>query len=386
MSAAMRYSLTSRLAAKARAEAEALAAEVSRRKKAEHQAKQITAAMEEAKKAAAKRREEALERLAKEEAEELRRYEADLAKATKASLGTADAEPDAMDPGARASTDPAPATPAPLDAYIRPTGSAAATGDSKWPPLPRPEAKSEATGRTTATERQPRQRSKSAANKTGDTDTSLSWNDIFANCNEHLRALRGALQDDGLQPPSAAFCRGTRYTVELFGRTRPPLQARANAKPQGKGQFTLDLTWTAIDRDLWPLGSWNKSLGEHGPKPRYEGGKGKGMGLLPERAIWHARNNPEVLELTEADRQLVCRHPPATSARAGHLATELLPRGCYFDPLDQPLRTAVGHWDPDNAIFRCAMVCPACRARACNRRMWYKLDDHDSHLCDSCKD
>ena len=104
MSAAMRHSLTSRLAAKSRAEAEALAAEVSRRKKAEHQAKQITAAMEEAKKAAAKRREEALERLAKEEAEELRRYEADLAKATKASLGTADAEPDAMDPGARAST------------------------------------------------------------------------------------------------------------------------------------------------------------------------------------------------------------------------------------------------------------------------------------------
>ena len=51
MSAAMRHSLTSRLAAKARAEAEALAAEVSRRKKAEHQAKQITAAMEEAKKA-----------------------------------------------------------------------------------------------------------------------------------------------------------------------------------------------------------------------------------------------------------------------------------------------------------------------------------------------
>ena len=55
---------------------------------------------------------EALERLAKEEAEELRRYEADLAKATKASLGTADAEPD----------------------------SAAATEDSEWPPLPRPAA------------------------------------------------------------------------------------------------------------------------------------------------------------------------------------------------------------------------------------------------------
>ena len=69
----------------------------------------------------------------------------------------------------------------------------------------------------------------------------------------------------GVQPPSASFCRGTRYTVELFGRTRPPLQARANAKPQGKGQFTLDLTWTAIDRDLWPLGSWNKSPGSTAP-------------------------------------------------------------------------------------------------------------------------
>ena len=103
MSAAMRHLLTSRLAAKARAEAEALPAEVSRQKKAEHQAKQITAAMEEAKKAAEKSREEALERLAKQKAEELRR--ADLVKATKASLGTADA---AMDSGARASTDPAP--------------------------------------------------------------------------------------------------------------------------------------------------------------------------------------------------------------------------------------------------------------------------------------
>ena len=180
-----------------------------------------------------------------------------------------------------------------------------------------------------------------------------------------------------MQPSSASSCRGTRYTVELFSRTRPPLQARANAKPQGKGQFTLDLTWTAIDRDLWPLGSWNKSLGEQGPKPRYEVLKGKGKSPLRERAIWHSGNNPEVLELTEADRQLVCRHPPATSPRAERLATELLPRGCYFDPLDLPLRTAVGHWDPDNAIFRCAMVCTSCRARACNRRMWYKLDDHD---------
>ena len=103
------------------------------------------------------------------------------------------------------------------------------------------------------------------------------------------------------------------------------LQARANAKPQGRGQFTLDLTWTAIDRDLWPLGSWNKSLGEQGPKPRYEVPKGKGKSPLSERAIWHSGNNPEVLERTEADRQLVCGHPPATSARvAGGWGAALL--------------------------------------------------------------
>ena len=111
----------------------------------------------------------------------------------------------------------------------------------------------------------------------------------------------------GCSPRLLASAEAPATPSSFFGRTRP--------KPQGKGQFTLDLTWTAIDRDLWPLGSWNKSLGEHGPKPRYEGPKGKGKSLLPERAIWHARNNPEVLELTEADRQLVCRHPPAISRR-----------------------------------------------------------------------
>ena len=55
--------------------------------------------------------------------------------------------------------------------------------------------------------------------------------------------------------------------MELFGRTRPPLQARANAYPQGEKQFKLDLSWRGIDRDLWPLSSWNKALGETGPGP-----------------------------------------------------------------------------------------------------------------------
>eukprot|EP00439_Symbiodinium_sp_Y106_P000272 s9671_g1.t1 len=245
----MRHSLTSRLAAKSRAEAE-----VSRRKKAEHQAKQITAAMEEAKKAAAKRREEALEQLAKEEAEELRRYEADLAKATQT--------PGAGQPllsGSRTSAPRAPLT-------------KQAIRTSRYP------------GAT-----------------------------IFANCEVHLRPLRGALPEGGVQPSSASFCRGTRYTVEFFGRTRPPQAA-------GQGPVhSLDLTWTAVDRDLWPLGSWNKSLGEQGPKPRCELPKGKGKGPLSERAIWHSGNSPEVLELTEADRQLVCRHPPAPFGRSTSL-------------------------------------------------------------------
>ena len=91
-------------------------------------------------------------------------------------------------------------------------------------------------------------------------------------------------------------------------------------------------------------------------------------------------------QLTEEDRAVVCRpRPPATRRAAWRLATELLPRGCYVDFGDAKIRTAIGHWDESNAIFRCACVCPECRFRACNRRMWWKLDDHDNHLCDACK-
>ena len=314
MSAAMRHSLTSRLAAKARAEAEALAAEVSRRKK-------ITAAMEEAKKAAAKRREEALERLAKEEA--------DLAKATKASLSTADAGPDAMDPGARASTDPAPARPPRVPPLQKTNGR---RYPAQWL-SPRPGA-----GRSGSRASAPRAPLTRQAIQTPRSGAIFS---LTATCT--FERDGGRCRRGGCSPRLLA-------SAEAPASSSSGGQARANAKPQGKGQFTLDLTWTAIDRDLWPLGSWNKSLGEHGPKPRYEGPKGKGKSLLPERAIWHGRNNPEVAN--GGGRQLVCRHPPATSPRAEYLATELLPRGCYFDPLDLPLRTAVGHWDPDNAIFR----------------------------------
>ena len=96
--------LTSRLAAKARQEAEALAAEVP---------------------LAGRRRSTRLSRSL--------RYRPLLSAVRRPWSGSLRKRPRsyaAYGPGAWASTDPGPATPAPLDADIRPTWSAAATGDS----------------------------------------------------------------------------------------------------------------------------------------------------------------------------------------------------------------------------------------------------------------
>ena len=43
-----------------------------------------------------------------------------------------------------------------------------------------------------------------------------------------------------------------------------------------------------------------------------------------------------------------------------------------------------GRWDGHNQIFRCIVVCQRCHASECNKRMWYQLDNHDSHLCERC--
>ena len=86
----MRHAVTSRLAtqaaaaakAKARAEAEEIAREVSRRKKAEHDAKVAEAAMEDIKKTAARKKLEVLAAIEEEANAELLRYEKQLQAAT----------------------------------------------------------------------------------------------------------------------------------------------------------------------------------------------------------------------------------------------------------------------------------------------------------------
>ncbi|CAE7469080.1 unnamed protein product, partial [Symbiodinium microadriaticum] len=358
MSPIMKQSLTKRLArheqdaakTKARAEAEVIAREVARKKKAEHDAKIAQAAMEAVKREAAKKREDALNvnAILREEQLELEKFEKDLAAAKKLSLGE---EAEATDPSAASSS-------------AGPSGGAATElSRSKFPPLPlRPEAKSVVRGRTSETTdtATTRRRSKSAANKSGvGPEPTLSWNDIFANANTYLRPLRAVCQDDPMSDAmTASDCKGTSFAVELFGRARPPLQSRANARPQGKGSYKLDLSWHAIDRDLWPLGAWNKALGEKGPQPRYKGG-GKGKHReLDERAIWTISRCSEIAQLNETDRQGVCATPIPRGPRADFLATEVLPRGCYIYMEDNQVRTAIGAWDEDNAIFRCAIVCP----------------------------
>ena len=43
-----------------------------------------------------------------------------------------------------------------------------------------------------------------------------------------------------------------------------------------------------------------------------------------------------------------------------------------------------GRWDGHIDIFRCIVLCRNCHASECNKRMWYKLDNHESHLGETC--
>ena len=80
--------------------------------------------------------------------------------------------------------------------------------------------------------------------------------------------------------------------------------------------FKLDLSWHGIDRDLWPLSSWNKSLGETGPRPRHNAkGRGKDRDALREEAIWQLEKHQEVDQLTEEDRAGPSRHQACRLAR-----------------------------------------------------------------------
>ncbi|OLP78453.1 hypothetical protein AK812_SmicGene24189 [Symbiodinium microadriaticum] len=364
MTPSMRHAMTTRLAtqaaaaakAKARAEAEEIAKEVSRRKKAEHDAKVAEAAIEDIKKQAAKKKLEVLAAIEEDANAELLRYEQQLKAAKEESLRTAwaDAQPAPATSDAASSRD----TPAASSNQDASSGSRQGASGGSWPQLPQPTAKSQQRGRdatpqsATATTRQ-RSKSKGGANKSGAAPEALTWGEIFDAPDTYMRPLRGACQDDGRSVSLASAARNSETAVELFGRTRPPLQARATAYPHGEKQFKLDLSWHGIDRDLWPLSSWNMSLGETGPKPRFHAkGRGKDRNTLRPEAIWQLRDHQEVDQLTEEDRAMVCRPGPPATNRAAWLATELLPRGCYIDFGEATIRTAIGHWDEANAIFR----------------------------------
>ena len=135
-----------------------------------------------------------------------------------------------------------------------------------------------------------------------------------------------------------------------------------------------------MDRALWPLGAWDQRF----ERPPLKG-KGRGKddsGLLNEAIV----TDDALYRLTEDDCYLACAHPPPATAsvRRRELLT-MLPPGRYlqFDP--DRSQVAVGHWDANNGIFRCALTCELCGNWACNRRMWWRLDTHASHRCDRCK-
>ena len=196
-----------------------------------------------------------------------------------------------------------------------------ATSSGPWPQLPKPTAKSQQRGRDATPQAATTRQKKGGANKSGEAPEPLSWGDIFKSPDDYLRPLRAVCQDDGTSVPLASAARGSETAVELFGPARPPLQARANAYPQGEKQFKLDLSWHGIDRDLWPLSSWNKSLGETGPRPRHNAkGRGKERDALREEAIWQLEKHQEVDQLTEQDRAVVCRPAGASRYHACRLA------------------------------------------------------------------
>ena len=76
----------------------------------------------------------------------------------------------------------------------------------------------------------------------------------------------------------------------------------------------------------------------------------------------------------------MCEHPP-TEERARWLANGLLPRGCYveFDAIPSANETR-------KTLSFGARLFAHCGLRACNRKMWRRLDTHARHNCDYCKE
>ena len=154
-------------------------------------------------------------------------------------------------------------------------------------------------------------------------------------------------------------------------------KAKGNSALQGKG-VPMDLVRPPPARSL----ASGQPRGSDGHLLELSKGYGK---LQGGRIDYASLVDYEDLPLTQdSDLDLVCQLPGPTTPHAKALAS-MVPLNRYVHAGERRAVLGYGRWDSHNQIFRCVVLCPACRARACNRRMWWALDTHCPHFCDSCK-
>ena len=76
--------------------------------------------------------------------------------------------------------------------------------------------------------------------------------------------------------------------------------------------------------------------------------------------MMHVEQRPMLLELSKPIGSWSARYRIPATDRA---------RALYMESGEHKVVTAIGHWDENNAIFRCAVVCPDCRYRPCKGRI-----------------
>ena len=158
----------------------------------------------------------------------------------------------------------------------------------------------------------------------------------------------------------------------------PPARTLATGMPRGSDGHLLELSWRSINP------KYGRPLGSYPPGHEPKGGKGHGK-LKGGQIDYASLIDYEDLPLTQdSDLDLVCQLPGPTTPHAKALAS-MVPVNRYVHAGERRAVLGYGRWDSRNQIFRCVVLCPACRARACNRRMWWALDTHCPHFCDNCK-